>query len=108
MLRAALSVALISLALILEPAPVLPSLSTLGVAIGSGALWWGLSIALLMWATVRLELARVGILLMSEVIVGAGTAAFFAAEHLSTVELVGGALVLLGGVLEVWPTRQKA
>ena len=77
------------------------------VALGTGALWWGLSIAALMWATLRLEPARVGILLMTEVLVGALSAALLAGEHLSGVEIAGGALVLAAGVLEVWPTRKR-
>ena len=60
-----------------------------------------------MWATVRLEPARVGILLMTEVLVGALSAALLADEHLRGMELVGGALVLLAGVLEVWPVRRR-
>ena len=35
-----------------------------------GGVWWALSIGSLMWVTVRLEPARVGILRMSEVLVG--------------------------------------
>ncbi len=77
------------------------------VALGTGALWWGLSIAALMWATLRLEPARVGILLMTEVLVGALSAALLAGEHLSGVEIAGGALVLAAGILEVWPTRKR-
>lgn len=81
-------------------------LPTLGWAIGAGSLWWGLSIAALMWATPRLEPARIGILLMAEVLVGAVSAALLAGEHLGPVEIIGGALVLLAGVLEVWPVRR--
>ena len=77
------------------------------VALGTGALWWGLSIAALMWATLRLEPARVGILLMTEVLVGALSAALLAGEHLSGLEIAGGALVLAAGILEVWPTRKR-
>lgn len=80
---------------------------TLGLALVTGALWWGASIASLMWATVRLEPARVGILLMSEVIVGAGSAALLAGEHLHPLEIAGGALVILAGALEVWPTGAR-
>lgn len=80
----------------------------LGLALVTGGVWWGLSIASLMWATVRLEPARAGILLMTEVVVGAGSAALLAAEHLDPLEIAGGALVLCAGVLEVWPTRRKA
>jgi len=78
---------------------------SIAIALFSGALWWGVSIAALMWATLRLEPARVGILLMTEVVVGAGSAALIAAEHLTSYELAGGALVLCAGILEVWPAR---
>ncbi len=76
----------------------------LGVALATGGLWWGLSTASLMWATVRLEPARVGILLMTEVVVGAVSATVLAAERLAPLEICGGALVLCAGVLEVWPS----
>jgi drug/metabolite transporter (DMT)-like permease len=74
----------------------------------TGGVWWGLSIAGLMWATLRLDPARVGILLMPEVIFGAGTAAIFAGETLSPSEMIGGGLVILCGLLEVWPTKAEA
>jgi len=80
----------------------------LGVAFAAGGVWWGLSVAALIWATVRLEPARVGILLMTEVLVGAASAALLAAEHLTPPELAGGALVLGAAVLEVWPVRGGA
>ncbi|MCA0998167.1 DMT family transporter [Alloyangia pacifica] len=98
------------LAPVLEPLPAAEGLSLaplLGVAAASGAIWWALSVAALMWATVRLEPARVGILLMSEVLVGAVSAAALAGEHLAALELLGGGLVLVAGVLEVWPVRQR-
>ncbi|MEH6647915.1 DMT family transporter [Sulfitobacter sp.] len=79
----------------------------LGWALATGGLWWSISIASLMWATVRLEPARVGLLLMSEVVVGAASAALIAAERLSPLELVGGALVLCAGVLEIWPAGRR-
>ncbi|WP_133489772.1 DMT family transporter [Aliiroseovarius marinus] len=78
----------------------------LGLAFVTGAIWWVLSIASLMWATVRLEPARVGILLMAEVLVGALSAALLANEHLTFVEIIGGAMVLCAGILEVWPVRR--
>lgn len=80
----------------------------LGLAFATGGIWWGMSIAGLMWAAVRLEPARVGILLMAEVVVGAGSAAVLAGEHLEPLEIFGGALVLCAGVLEVWPARSTA
>ncbi len=77
--------------------------ATVGWAIAAGGLWWGLSMAGLMWATARLEPARVGILLMSEVLVGSLAAATLAGEHLGPLELAGGALVLAAGLLELRP-----
>lgn len=77
-----------------------------GLALVTGGLWWGVSMASLMWATVRLDPARVGILLMAEVLVGGASAAVLASEGLSTLEILGGGLVLCAGVLEVWPVRR--
>jgi drug/metabolite transporter (DMT)-like permease len=93
---------------LLEPVPTIASdnLPTILLTVVlTGGFWWVLSIAALMWAAVRLDPARVGILLMTEVVFGAITAAIFAGESLSISELVGGALVILCGLLEVWPTK---
>ncbi|WP_254796928.1 hypothetical protein [Sulfitobacter albidus] len=60
-----------------------------------------------MWATARLDPARTGILLMSEVLIAALSAAVLAGEHLHPIEIAGGALVLLAGVLEVLPARRS-
>ncbi|MCF3973316.1 DMT family transporter [Paracoccus salsus] len=98
------------LAPVLAPLPSGETLGSLGrlisVALAAGGIWWALSMVSLMWATIRLEPARVGILLMSEVLVGAISAAILADERLHTIEITGGFLVLLAGVLEVWPIRQ--
>ena len=95
----------LALAPLLSGGPPMPSPAALATALGAGALWWGLSIAALMWATIRLEPARAGILLMSEVVVGALSAALLASETLSPFELAGGALVLLAGILELRPAQ---
>ena len=95
----------------LEPVPrvALSDLSTMVAnVLLTGGLWWGASIAALMWATVRLDPARVGILLMTEGIFGAVTAAIFAGESLSPSEMIGGSLVVLCGLLEVWPTKAES
>ncbi len=92
---------------VLEPVPAALAApgAALGWALAAGTLWWGLSISALMWAAARLEPARVGILLMAEVLIGTVSAAVLSGEKVSTVELAGGALVLLAGVLEVWPQQ---
>lgn len=77
------------------------------LAFATGGAWWVVSILGLMWAAVRLDPARVGILLMTEVLVGAGSAAILAGEMLSAPEMAGGALVVIAGVLEVWPIRSR-
>jgi drug/metabolite transporter (DMT)-like permease len=77
------------------------------LALVTGALWWAASVAVLVWATVRLDPARVGILLMTEVLVGAISAAIFAGEHLAPAEVAGGALVILAAILEVWPQKRR-
>ncbi len=81
--------------------------ASLVLIFATGGLWWALSILALMWATVRLDPARIGILLMSEVVVGAATAAWLAGETLTVIEMIGGALLLVAGIMEVWPQRPK-
>lgn len=99
------------LAPVLEPAPSV-SVAALAPAFGwvlaAGGLWWGASMACLMWATARLEPARVGILLMAEVLVGVVSAAVILGERLGPLEIAGGVLVVGAGVLEVWPVRRAA
>lgn len=94
------------LAIWLSPFPQQTDLpQIMPIALVTGAVWWGLTMIALMWATMRLDPARVGILLMAEVLVGALSAAMIAGEHLSPLEILGGVLVLSAGVLEVWPTK---
>lgn len=99
------------LAPFLEPLPVgIPTanlLPAIGWTLAAGGLWWGGSVAALMWSAARLEPARVGLLLMGEVLVGAVSAAFLAGERLGSWEIVGGALVVCASVLEVWPIRGR-
>ncbi len=101
------SLGLLILAPMLEPVP--GTIDRPGLALiwtlAAGGVWWGLSMAGLMWAAARLEPARVGILLMAEVLVGTTSAALFAGEPLGLIETAGGALVVLAGVMEVWPQR---
>lgn len=104
------AVATLALAPLLAPAPTLTvgyAASAAALALATGCLWWGASTAGLMWAAVRLDPARVAILLMTEVLAGALTAALLADERLRTSELLGGALVLCAGVLEIWPTGRS-
>ncbi|WP_298839300.1 DMT family transporter [uncultured Roseobacter sp.] len=104
--------AALPIAFLLDPLPTaIPfrdAASVAGLALLTGALWWSLFVVGLMWATVRLEPARAGILFMSEVLVGAASAAVIAGEYLSALEVTGGVLVLLAGVLEIQPWRRTS
>jgi drug/metabolite transporter (DMT)-like permease len=99
------------LAPLLEPLPAsIPSaraLPALGWTLLAGGVWWALSMTGLMWSTVRLDPARVGVLLMPEVLVGAVSAALIAGEHLVPIEIFGGGLVLCASLLEVWPMQGR-
>lgn len=76
------------------------------ILIGLG--WWAGSLTLLMRAAQVLEPARVGILLMSEVIVGAISAALLAAEPFGPLVVTGTVFVIAAGVLEAVPERRPS
>jgi drug/metabolite transporter (DMT)-like permease len=103
------AVVALALAPLLGPWPKLASrdaATLLGLTLATGVLWWVASVAGLMWAAARLDPARVAILLMSEVLMGALSAAALAHERLQDFEFLGGALVLGAGALEIWPTHR--
>lgn len=102
-------VAAVLLAPFLSPWPGLPPLETgwrvAGWILAAAILWWSASLALIVWAAGHLPPARLGILMMSEVLVGVFSAALFADEPLATIQIVGAVLVIAAAVLEVLPAR---
>ncbi len=92
------------LAVILAPLPQVVSdvniLPVAGWALLLGLLWWALSLTAFMWAIQNLDPARIGILLMSEVIVGAASAALLADEGFTLPMGFGAILVIAAGFLE--------
>lgn len=80
----------------------------LGWTLLIGVGWWALSLTALVAATQVVEAPRVGILLMSEVIVGTISAALFAAEPFGPLVTVGTLLVIGAGILESTPDRRAA
>ena len=59
------TVATLMLAPLLAPLPrfaIADAAKVIGLALATGCLWWGASMAGLMWATMRLDPARVAIL----------------------------------------------
>ena len=99
------------LAPLLAPMPDVAAIEALGKlalwVLLTGALWWAAMLIGLMWAAPQLEPARTGILLMVEVPVAAVSAAIIVGEHLTAVQMIGGALVVIAGLLEVVPARKR-
>lgn len=79
--------------------------ATAGWVLVIGVFWWAVMLTLFMGATQILEPTRVGILLMSEAIVGAISAALLTDEPFGPLMTVGMVLVLAAGVLESLPER---
>lgn len=74
-------------------------------ALAIGIAWWAVSLTLFTAAVQILEPARVGILLMSEVIVGALSAAWLTDEPFGPLMAAGTVLVIGAGVFESLPQR---
>jgi drug/metabolite transporter (DMT)-like permease len=76
---------------------------TLFIGIG----WWALSMTALVAAAQVVAPPRVGVLLMSEVIVATLSAAMFAAEPFGPLVMVGAILVIGAGALESLAERER-
>ena len=61
--------------------------------------------ALVLWAAQRIDSARVGILLMTEVLAGAVTAALFSGEAFGVADAAGTALIVAASLIEVTARR---
>ncbi len=60
---------------------------------------------LVLWAVQRIDPGRVGILLMTEVLVGSITAALFSGEAFGVAELAGTVLIVCAGLIEILGRR---
>ncbi len=89
----------------ISTANALPALGWI-VLIGVG--WWAFSLTAFVAATQVVDPPRVGILLMSEVIVGTISAALFAGEPFGLLVALGTVLVISAGILESAPDRLAA
>ncbi|OHV08809.1 DMT family transporter [Kushneria phosphatilytica] len=70
-----------------------------------GILWWALSLTAFMWSVTRLDPARLGIFMMTEVIVGAISSALLADEPYTPLMALGTGLVITAGFCEALSTR---
>ena len=105
--------ALLMVPLLADAPPSLPLaavLPALGWLLLIGGFWWAAVLTAFVAANQRLEPPRVGILLMSEVVVGAVSAALFAHEPFGPLMACGAVLVVAAGFLETVPdlrTRRR-
>lgn len=90
-----------------ETTPFHLSLAELAAALAwaavLGGVWWAIALTLFLWSAQRLEPARVGILLMGEVVVGTLSGVFIAGESLGPLMILGSILVVSAAVIETWP-----
>jgi drug/metabolite transporter (DMT)-like permease len=81
--------------------------ATAGWVVLIGVVWWAVLLTLFVGATQQLEPARVGILLLSEALVGALSAALLTDEPFGALMAVGMVLVLAAGAVESLPERRR-
>lgn len=99
---------LIAVALGMDQLPRLEThqyLPALGWTFLIGVLWWATATVVLLWANQILDAPRVGILFMTEVVVGALSAALFTDEPFGLLMGVGAALVIGAAIFETIPAR---
>jgi drug/metabolite transporter (DMT)-like permease len=70
--------------------------------LAAAALWVVPAMGLSLWGASRMSPARASMLLMLEVLVGVGSAAWLAGEELGINKIVGGALILSASLVEAW------
>ena len=70
--------------------------------LAAAALWVVPAMGLSLWGASRMSPARASMLLMLEVLVGIGSAAWLAGEELGLNKIVGGALILSASLVEAW------
>jgi drug/metabolite transporter (DMT)-like permease len=70
--------------------------------LAAAALWVVPAMGLSLWGASRMSPARASMLLMLEVLVGVGSAAWLAGEELGMNKIVGGALILSASLVEAW------
>jgi drug/metabolite transporter (DMT)-like permease len=70
--------------------------------LAASVLWVVPAMGLSLWGASRMSPARASMILMLEVLVGVGSAAWLAGEDLGLNKIVGGALILSASLVEAW------
>lgn len=75
--------------------------------LAAAGLWVVPAMGLSLWGASRMSPARASMLLMLEVLVGVGSAAWLAGEDLGLNKLIGGALILSASLVEAWGSAKS-
>lgn len=70
--------------------------------LAASALWVVPAMGLSLWGASRMSPARASMILMLEVLVGVGSAAWLAGEELGMNKIIGGAFILSASLVEAW------
>jgi drug/metabolite transporter (DMT)-like permease len=105
---AASSVALVFMVGSIEAWPTPSGLITsLPWILAAAGLWVVPAMGLSLWGASLMSPARASMLLMLEVLVGVGSAAWLAGEDLGLNKVIGGALILSASLVEAWGSAQS-
>jgi drug/metabolite transporter (DMT)-like permease len=86
-----------------EPVPTVEGLgASMGWILAAAAFWVVPAMGLSLWGASRMSPARASMILMLEVLVGVGSAAWLAGEELGMNKIIGGALILSASLVEAW------
>jgi drug/metabolite transporter (DMT)-like permease len=87
----------------IDPVPTREGLTaSMGWILAAAALWVVPAMGLSLWGATRMSPARASMLLMLEVLVGVGSAAWLAGEELGMNKIIGGAFILSASLVEAW------
>jgi drug/metabolite transporter (DMT)-like permease len=86
-----------------EPVPTVAGLgASMPWILAAAVLWVVPAMGLSLWGATRMSPARASMILMLEVLVGVGSAAWLAGEELGMNKIIGGALILSASLVEAW------
>jgi drug/metabolite transporter (DMT)-like permease len=86
-----------------EPVPTVDGLTaSTGWILAAAAFWVVPAMGLSLWGASRMSPARASMILMLEVLVGVGSAAWLAGEELGMNKIIGGVLILSASLVEAW------
>jgi drug/metabolite transporter (DMT)-like permease len=74
----------------------------MGWILAAAAFWVVPAMGLSLWGASRMSPARASMILMLEVLVGVGSAAWLAGEELGMNKIIGGVLILSASLVEAW------